>query len=52
MFFGKSKQERQNEFEKKLYNTSMLQGIFDTLYVLEQRIEKLEQKEKIKEEMK
>jgi hypothetical protein len=46
MFFIKTKRDKQNEFEKKLYNTSMLQGIFDTLYVLEQRIEKLEQKEK------
>jgi hypothetical protein len=47
MFFFKSKRDKQNEFEKKLYNTSMLQGIFDRLYVIEKRIEKLE-KEKLK----
>jgi hypothetical protein len=51
MFF-KSKRQKNDDFNKKLYNTQIMQGIFDRLEVIENRLEELKQKEKMREELK
>lgn len=38
----KTKREKNNEFNKKLYHTNIIQGIFDRINVLENRIIRLE----------
>lgn len=47
----KTAREKQNEYEKKVYNSSIIQGIFDTLWVLEEKVIVLENKvEELKKE--
>lgn len=43
----KSEREKFNEFNKKLYNTSIIQGLYDRINELEARIEKLEKNDSV-----
>lgn len=40
-----SPMEKRNKFNKKLYNTAIIQGIFDRIAELQDRVDKLERRD-------